>query len=221
MDVARLLIAFPIGHNELRVVFSDPVDPDSAQRASSYATESGLKILAAYVDPGDHCRVTLRTEAMDGEAMRIDVLRVKDMRTSAGSALSTSESPRFIHGIASIPAIQKPTTEKFPFPSRFEGLVATASCQKDGGVDSNILIDSLGYSFLHRELGGPFNSIKVVVGVGKKHVPGIEDTVNFRNMALKLGAKAALAKPVNRAHLVRLMREILRADPLSGQAAQA
>jgi len=55
--------------------------------------------------------------------------------------------------------------------SRFVGRIATLSCQKNGGPDSNFLIDSLGFSFLHRETGGPFNSIKVV---SKKHVPGIE-----------------------------------------------
>ena len=50
---------------------------------------------------------------------------------------------------------------------------------------------------------------------------GIEDTPNFRNLALKFGAKAALSKPVNRAHLVEVMREVLDADSLSGRAAQA
>ena len=50
---------------------------------------------------------------------------------------------------------------------------------------------------------------------------GIEDTPNFRNLALKFGAKAALSKPVNRAHLVEVMREIMQTEPLSGRAAQA
>ena len=50
---------------------------------------------------------------------------------------------------------------------------------------------------------------------------GIEDTPNFRNLALKFGAKAALSKPVNRAHLVEVMREIMAAGPISGRAAQA
>jgi CheY-like chemotaxis protein len=50
---------------------------------------------------------------------------------------------------------------------------------------------------------------------------GIEDTPNFRNLALKFGAKAALSKPVNRAHLVEVMREIMSGDSLSGRAAQA
>jgi hypothetical protein len=68
---------------KLRAVFSDAVDPDRAQRAGSYVTESGLKILAASVDPADRCRVTLRSEAMDGEAMRIDVLRVNKIMLDA------------------------------------------------------------------------------------------------------------------------------------------
>jgi CheY-like chemotaxis protein len=50
---------------------------------------------------------------------------------------------------------------------------------------------------------------------------GIDDTPNFRNLALKCGAKAALSKPVNRAHLVEVVREIMAADPISGRAAQA
>ena len=49
---------------------------------------------------------------------------------------------------------------------------------------------------------------------------GIEDTVNFRNMALKFGAKAALAKPVNRSHLVQVMRDIIGAAALSRRTAQ-
>jgi hypothetical protein len=114
---------------------------------------------------------------MDGESMNVDVLRAGGVRTVSGGSLSAHESPRFIQGIASIPAIQRPATATFPFDSRFNRAVATLSCQKDGGVDSNILIDTLGYSFLHREEGGPFNSIKVVVGIGQKHVPGIEQAV--------------------------------------------
>jgi DNA-binding response OmpR family regulator len=50
---------------------------------------------------------------------------------------------------------------------------------------------------------------------------GIEDTVNFRNMALKFGAKAALAKPVNRSHLVQVMRDIMGGVALSRRTAQA
>ena len=50
---------------------------------------------------------------------------------------------------------------------------------------------------------------------------GIDDTPNFRNLALKFGAKAALSKPVNRAHLVEVVREVIAVDPLSGQAAEA
>lgn len=50
---------------------------------------------------------------------------------------------------------------------------------------------------------------------------GIEDTPNFRNLALKFGAKAALSKPVNRAHLVEVMRDVMQHDSQSGRAAQA
>ena len=41
---------------------------------------------------------------------------------------------------------------------------------------------------------------------------GIVDTPNFRNQALKCGAKAALSKPVNRAHLVEVMRDVMTAQ---------
>jgi CheY-like chemotaxis protein len=50
---------------------------------------------------------------------------------------------------------------------------------------------------------------------------GIEDTPNFRNQALKFGAKAALSKPVNRAHLVEVMREVMGANATSRRTAQA
>jgi CheY-like chemotaxis protein len=50
---------------------------------------------------------------------------------------------------------------------------------------------------------------------------GIEDTPNFRNLALKFGAKAALSKPVNRAHLVEVMRDVMHPGSLPGRAAQA
>jgi CheY-like chemotaxis protein len=50
---------------------------------------------------------------------------------------------------------------------------------------------------------------------------GIQDTPNFRNRALKLGAKAALSKPVNRAHLVEVMRDVMLPQPLPGRTAQA
>jgi len=50
---------------------------------------------------------------------------------------------------------------------------------------------------------------------------GIEDTVNFRNMALKFGAKAALAKPVNRSHLVQVLRQAIGATPLLRRTAPA
>ena len=50
---------------------------------------------------------------------------------------------------------------------------------------------------------------------------GIDDTPNFRNLALKFGATAALSKPVNRAHLVEVVREVMGLDSLSGDAAEA
>src|SRR6266568_2255778 len=98
-DNGRLLIAFPTGHNELRVVFSQAVDRSSAEQPQSYSTKSGLKILGAYLNPDDPKRVTLRTDPMDGDAMTMDVLRASGVRTAAGKPLSANESPRFIQGI--------------------------------------------------------------------------------------------------------------------------
>jgi len=114
---------------------------------------------------------------MNGDAMVTDAIRAEGVRLAAGGSLASKESPPFIQGVASIPQLQRPEIDAVPFTSRFEGLVATASCQKDGGVNSNRLIDSFGYQFLHREIGGPFNSIKVHVGLAMKHVPGIEEEV--------------------------------------------
>ena len=175
--VGHLLIAYPTSNTELRLVFSEPVDRASAERVESYTTESGLRILYASVDTKDPKRVTLNTERMNGEAMKVDVVKAIGVRTASGAALAQQESPRFIHGIASILEIQKPAEEAYPFRSRYEGLVATASCQKDGGADSHVLINDLGYSFLHREIGGPFNSLKVTVGIGQKQIPGITEEV--------------------------------------------
>ncbi len=165
-----LLIAFPINKSELRVVFSEPVDQQSAERPESYTTENGLKILGASVDPKDPKRVTLKTELMNGEAMQIDILRATGVRTASGATLTGDESPRFIQGIASIPEIQKSSQENFPFASRFVGIVASASCVLACYPDA--VIDVLGFSFLQKEVGGPLNGIKIV---SQKHVPGFEE----------------------------------------------
>lgn len=168
----KLAIAFPKSEKELRVVFSQPVERASAEKPSSYQTRSGLAIRDAQVDGDDPRRVRLVTEPMNGEAMVADVLLASGVRTLNGKPLAQAESPEFIQGIASIPEIQKPATEEFPFPSRYVGLVASASCTKDGGVDSNVLIDTFGFAFIHMESGGPFNSLKIVT---KSHIPGIAD----------------------------------------------
>lgn len=104
--------------------------------------------------------MTLVTEPMDGASLVVDTIKLNDLRSHSGNRLMSPESRPFIHGIASIPGIQWPISDSFPFASRYEGLVATASCQKAGGVNSDKLIDSFGWSFLHVERGGPFNSIK-------------------------------------------------------------
>ncbi len=173
-STGSLVIAFPISDTQLRVVFSEPVDRASAGRAENYAAESGLKIVAASVDPNDPKRVTLTAGTMDGKAMKVDMVRATGVRTLSGATLVKNESPRFIQGIASIPETMKPGTQAFPFASRFVGLVASESCGKDGGVDSNKLIDVLGFAFIHEEAGGLFSSIKVVT---QRHIPGISEAV--------------------------------------------
>ena len=52
------------------------------------------------------------------------------------------------------------------------GKVASASCGKDGGVDSNVLINTFGFAFIHMQIGGPFNSVKIST---RRHIPGIID----------------------------------------------
>ena len=168
--------AFPAGSETIRLLFPEALDKNSAEDPKNYSTRLGLKILRARVDTGEAgTRVTLTTEPMNGEAMLVDAVRAADLRTIAGNPLRITESRGFIHGIASLPGIQWPISDRTPFGSRFRGILACASCQKDGGVNSNHLIDQLGFSFLHVEKGGPFNSIKVV---GEKHVPGIEQEVD-------------------------------------------
>jgi hypothetical protein len=166
------MIAFPKSETELRVVFSEPVDPKTAQDPASYSAKRGLKARRAQIDSNDPCRVTLETDAMNGEAMETDVLSAPGVRTRTQRPLANAQSPEFIKGIASIPEIQRPAAEAFPFTSRFGGKVASASCGKDGGVDSNVLIDTFGFAFIHMEAGGPFNSLKIST---KRHIPGIAE----------------------------------------------
>jgi hypothetical protein len=178
---ADLIAAFPVGDDRIRLVFSGWLDPSTCERPERYASSVGLAILG--VDASEQqsdrrraraSRVTLTTEPMSGHSLVVDTITLDDLRGRSGKPVGTRESRPFVHGIASIPGIQWPVSDSFPFASRFEGLVATASCQKDGGVNSNKLIDAFGWCFLHVERGGPFNSIKVAT---KKHVPGIDDEV--------------------------------------------
>ena len=185
-STAELVMAFATSDSDLKVIFSGSVDPDSATSPDNYQTESGLRIVEAALaetatngkNDDEAERVTthvdLRTEPMNGHLMEVDVLRAEGVQTTDGERVKNAESRPFLHGIASIPQTQKPVNREFPFTSRFEGTIATASCQKDGGVNSSHLIDALGFSFIHVERGGPFNSLKIV---GQKHVPGIEHEV--------------------------------------------
>jgi hypothetical protein len=109
---------------------------------------------------------------MNGEILQVDAIRASRLRTRSGGQLTHPESPEFIHGIAAIPELQRPGTDAFPFASRFTGKVASASCGKDGGVDSNKLIDTFGFAFIHNEAGGPFNSLKIST---RQHLPGIAE----------------------------------------------
>lgn len=172
------LVAFPIGADTIRVVFREPADPERLRRPEAYSTEAGLQILSVVADGDDPAGtpvgrgVTLKTEPMNGDAMILDRILVRE-GGRPGSPATTRSRP-FLQGVASLPAVQWPREEQYPFRSRFEGTIASASCQKDGGVNSNHLIDQLGFCFIHVEKGGPFNSLKVV---GRKHVPGIEEEV--------------------------------------------
>ena len=187
----KLLIAFPRSSTELRLVFSEAVDPTTASRVDSYATELGLQILGAEVDRSDPTRVTLKTSQMPTwqdnwatdwtgkrakeEYVKIDVVRARGVRAASGAKLENPESPRFIQGIPSVRTIQSPKEEVFPFTSKLVGLVATHEYNPDGGTGGNNLIDKLGFMFLHRPTAeGPFNSIKIVT---KKKVPGLSEAV--------------------------------------------
>jgi DNA-binding response OmpR family regulator len=82
-------------------------------------------------------------------------------------------------------------------------------------VVTDIMMPELDGFELIRQLHAKWPDLPIVA------MSGIDDTPNFRNLALKFGAKAALSKPVNRAHLVEVIQEIMRADPISGRAAKA
>jgi hypothetical protein len=160
-DRSDLLIAYPVSDQRLRLVFSHPMNPATAGVASHYETAKGLKILRAAVDARDPRRVTLTTERMSGADLTIDSVRVDGaVRSSRGIRLAQPTSPAFLHGIASIEALRRAHGAELPQTSRFIGMVASASCSKNGGVWSGLL--SLGFTFLHEERGGPYSSIKVV-----------------------------------------------------------
>jgi len=82
-------------------------------------------------------------------------------------------------------------------------------------VVTDILMPAMDGFELIRTLHAKWPQLPIVA------MSGIEDTPNFRNLALKFGAKAALSKPVNRAHLVEVIRDVMSGDSLSGRAAQA
>ncbi len=111
-----LLITFPINNSELTLVFSIPVEQTSAERSDSYTTDEGLTIIAATIDPLEPTHVKLKTEAMVGDSMKIDIVRATGVRTSTGARLVKDYSPKFIHGIASISEIQEPAEGFFHLP---------------------------------------------------------------------------------------------------------
>lgn len=82
-------------------------------------------------------------------------------------------------------------------------------------VVTDILMPEMNGFELIRALHAKWPQLPIVA------MSGIDDTPNFRNLALKFGAKAALSKPVNRAHLVEVMREIMAVGPISGRASRA
>lgn len=181
-----LLIAFPVSATEIRLVFSDTVERESASRAASYVAGSGLKILSASVDSIDPRRVTLTTSPMQtwmsapptrmfetplDLPLTVDEIRATGVDTKKGSSLANAVSPRFVEAIPSAYQIQKPRDNRYPFESRLAKLTATHQYNNDGGTGGNQMIDLLGFTFLHRPTGGPFNSLKVVTN---KHVPGLE-----------------------------------------------
>jgi hypothetical protein len=86
VEQPQLTIAFPKSETELRVVFSEPVDQESAEAPSSYKTRSELAILGARIHRDDPRHVSLITEPMNGEAMVVDVLSAEGVRTQRGAA---------------------------------------------------------------------------------------------------------------------------------------
>jgi CheY-like chemotaxis protein len=82
-------------------------------------------------------------------------------------------------------------------------------------VVTDILMPEMDGFELIRALRAKWPELPVVA------MSGIEDTPNFRNLALKFGARAALSKPVNRAHLVEVMQDVMQPASISGRAAQA
>ena len=84
-SAAELLATFPRSETELRVVFSEPMERESVEDPSNYATRTGLKIIGAQIDRDDPRKVALMTEPMNGEAMGTDILNASAVRTELTS----------------------------------------------------------------------------------------------------------------------------------------
>jgi DNA-binding response OmpR family regulator len=140
------------------------------------------------------------------------VSQVSNLRAASKTALLVEDDPSLLDMLSK--TLQR---AGFTVVTAVHGADALTQMRTLGAdiVVTDILMPVMDGFELIRNLRAKWPQLPIVA------MSGIEDTPNFRNLALKFGAKAALSKPVNRAHLVEVMRDVMRADPKSGRAAQA
>jgi len=141
-----------------------------------------------------------------------DVTQVSNLRAASKTALLVEDNPALLDMLAK-------TLERagFTVVTAVHGVDALAQLRALSVdiVVTDILMPELDGFELIRTLQAKWPELPIVA------MSGIADTPNFRNLALKFGAKAALSKPVNRAHLVEVMRDLMQPEAPSGRAAQA
>ena len=156
----RLLAAYPFSNTELHLVFSGPINTESATTVKGYSTACDLKLLNASMQRDQTDRVVLTTEPMSGKLMIVDRVIASGVRAADGTMLRTSESAPFLQGIVEVQPIQSSSSgSTYPFETKFEGVFASASCAYPCGPPQ--LVENVSFTFLRQSEGGRFSGLKV------------------------------------------------------------
>lgn len=87
------------GGRRIRVIFTEPIDPVSAQQASNYSLDGGAQVQGAELDPARADAVTLTTTLQTfGRSYRLSANGVKDLYGNAAQAVFPFQSTILIDG---------------------------------------------------------------------------------------------------------------------------